>query len=445
LDGTRLQELADRLRADADVPGLVVGVSYGGQRVSAATGTANVAAGTPMTTDAGFLFGSVTKVWVTTLLMQLVEEGLVSLDHRVTDVLPDFATADRTASDQLTMRHLVNHTSGIDGGDFCPDDLGRGPESVARYVERLRDLPQLHAPGEYWSYCNPGFVVAGRVIEVLTGRDFDDTFRARLLGPLGLTRTFLTPEESILWPVTVGHFPLPGGGNRVTGRYLLPRSLGPAGSSLATTVDDALTFADLHLGRVDGVVSKAGLAEMAAHQVDLPAPGAGGFGLGWGRATWSDTVVLSHGGGSVGGLAQLTVVPDKDLALAAFVNSAAGAGVLNRLVDEVLGELGLARPVPEPSEPGPVASFVGRFTRYGFDTEITADGDELVVRNVPDPTNAVLVAYGAAAPSEVRCRPTGTRSFGLPPSTDGALPTSMGVLVGDDYLFLGGRLSRRVT
>jgi len=444
MDQNALTELVDRLRREEDVPGLVAAVSRAGERVLAASGTANLRSGLPMTTDVQFLFGSVTKVWVTTLLMQLVEEGRLALDQPVTDVLPDFRTADKTASDQLTMWHLVTHTSGIDGADYCPDDLGRGPECVARFVESLAGLGHLHEPGRYWSYCNPGFVVAGRVIEVVTGQDFDDAFRERLVGRLGLSRTFLTAEESILHPVTIGHFRLPEGGHRPTGRYLLPHSLGPAGTSLCTTVSDALDFADVHLGRRDGVLSADGLKQMADRQVDLPAPGLGSFGLGWGRNDRYGVLQLSHGGGSLGGLAQLVVVPDRDLALVAFVNSASGAGLVTRLVDEVLTAEGLERaPVPS-EEPGPLEQFAGRFARHGFDIDIRVEGDELVVLSTPDPDNAVLKAYEATAPEQMRCKAVGPHAFGVPAVTSGALATAVGVLIDGDYLYLGGRLARRV-
>jgi CubicO group peptidase (beta-lactamase class C family) len=444
MDDTALQHLVSGLRDDHGAPGIVAAVCLGGQRAFAAAGTANAASGEPMGVETGFLFGSVTKVWVTTLLMQLVDERLLSLDQRVTEVLPAFRTADPSASAQLTIRHLVTHTSGIDGADYCPDHLGRGPESVSRYVESLRDLGQLHEPGQYWSYCNPGFVIAGRVVEVVTGLDFDDAFRQRLVAPLGLERTFLTPEESIMWPAAVGHFPDPAGGFRPTARYLLPHSLGPAGTALSTTVADALTFADVHLGRRTGVLSVEGLAAMASHQVDLPASGLGGFGLGWARSLRNGTVVLSHGGGSIGGLAQLIAVPDRDLALVAFVNSATGSGLMVALIEAVLGGEGLPRDPTDPGQPGDAGQFVGTYRRHGFDVDITVDGDDLVVRETPDPTNAVLQGYEAAAPSEVRCRPIGPRSFGLPPQASGAVASAMGALVDDDYLYLGGRLVRRV-
>jgi CubicO group peptidase (beta-lactamase class C family) len=287
-------------------------------------------------------------------------------------------------------------------------------------------------------------VIAGRVIEVVTGLDFDDAFRARVVRPLALGRTFLTPDESILWPAAVGHFPDGAGGFRTTGRYLLPHSLAPAGTSLSATVHDALDFADVHLGRRPGVLSADGVAAMAAHQVDLPAPGLGSFGLGWARTVRNDTVVLSHGGGSIGGLAQLVVVPDRDLALVAFVNSATGSGLLTSLIDAVLGVVGLPRAVPEAEEPGPLEAFVGTYRRHGIDVTITVDGDELLLEITPDRDNAVLLAYEAAAPSELRCRPLGPRSFGTPPTASGAAAAAMGALVGDDLLYLGGRLARRV-
>jgi CubicO group peptidase (beta-lactamase class C family) len=448
VDQAQLQEYVGELAAEEGLPGAVVAVSHGGQRLYAAAGIANANTGAAMTPDTGFLLGSIGKVWVTTLVMKLVEAGRLTLDATVRNFLPELRLADDGAAETLTVRQLLTHTSGIDGADYCPDDLGSGDDAVAKYVDSLADVGQLYPQGELWSYCNPGFVIAGRVIEVVTGRPFSRALREELLEPLGLARTLLSAEEAILWPAAVGHFPdLSGGPTRATGRYLLPPAMSPAGTTLTTTLDDALTFADLHLGRGKALVSSESIAAMAARHVDLPVPGLGSFGLGWGRTERAGTVVLSHGGGSLGGLAQLVVVPTADLALVAFGNSALAAGFMAKLTVHVLTSFGVPPSSADP-DPGPAASperFTGVFHRREFETTISVEGEDLVVQTVPDPTNAVLRAYGASTPTEVRCRPSGPRSFSLPPSSSGAVASAAGFLVGEDYLYTGGRLSRRVS
>src|SRR3546814_5433250 len=113
--------------------------------------------------------------------MQPVEEGLLDLDSPVRNILPDFAVADAVATETVTTRHLLTHTSGIDGDVFI--DGGRGDDCVERYVASLKSTVQLFAPGTDWSYCNTGFVIAGRIIEVLRGKSWDAVLRERIIEP----------------------------------------------------------------------------------------------------------------------------------------------------------------------------------------------------------------------------------------------------------------------
>ena len=94
------------------------------------------------------------------------------------------------------MRHLLTHTSGIDGDIFT--DTGRGDECVQRYVDKLAGAPSVFTPGAAYSYCNSGYVVLGRIIEVLDRQSWDQSLRQRLTRPLRLTRTVTLPEEAIL-------------------------------------------------------------------------------------------------------------------------------------------------------------------------------------------------------------------------------------------------------
>src|SRR5690606_40245912 len=124
------------------------------------------------------------KVWTTVLLMQLVEEGELDLDAPVRTVLPDLTLADEKVAVELTTRHLLTHTSGIDGDLFT--DTGRGDDAVEKYVASLASAALLHPLGRGWSYCNSGFVIAGRIVEVLRGAPWDQVLRERIVTPLGL-------------------------------------------------------------------------------------------------------------------------------------------------------------------------------------------------------------------------------------------------------------------
>src|SRR5215831_11079604 len=176
----RLSDLA----SEARVPGATLGIWFNGQEVLAAHGVLNSATGVPVTTDSLFQVGSITKIWTATMIMQLIDEGSLSLDTTVSQVLPGARLGSAGAADQVTVRQLLTHTSGIDGDIFT--DTGRGDDCVERYVDLLAETPSVFTPGAAYSYCNSGFVVLGRIIEILDGQSWDESLRARLVGPLGI-------------------------------------------------------------------------------------------------------------------------------------------------------------------------------------------------------------------------------------------------------------------
>src|SRR6201995_5982253 len=144
----RLNELA----TEANVPGAALGIWSDGQEILAAHGVLNAGTQVPVTTDSVFQVGSITKIWTATMIMQLVDEGLLSLDTTVSAVLPGRRLGTADVGDQVTVRHLLTHTSGIDGDVFT--DTGRGDDCLERYVALLADAAQNHPLDATWSYCN---------------------------------------------------------------------------------------------------------------------------------------------------------------------------------------------------------------------------------------------------------------------------------------------------
>src|SRR5438094_4987598 len=117
-----IQDALDTLIKQHRVPGASVGVLNGDELVEVASGIANRHTGVPVTTRTLFQIGSNTKVYTATLIMQLVDEGLVELDAPAKTYVPELELADRTARDTVTVRMLLTHTSGIEGDYF--DDYG---------------------------------------------------------------------------------------------------------------------------------------------------------------------------------------------------------------------------------------------------------------------------------------------------------------------------------
>src|SRR4051812_1455882 len=115
-----MAELADA----RGVPGYVAGVYQGGEQAVVAHGLANVATGQRMAEDTGFLLGSITKVLTTTLVMRAADRGQVDLDERVVTYLPEFSLAAPANAAEIRVRHLLNHTDGIDGDFYFPQAWG---------------------------------------------------------------------------------------------------------------------------------------------------------------------------------------------------------------------------------------------------------------------------------------------------------------------------------
>jgi CubicO group peptidase (beta-lactamase class C family) len=164
LDRARWERRLQDLAGEYGVPGAVLGIARGDETVEVACGVTNVDTGVAVTPDTLFQVGSITKVWTATVVMRLVEQGRLDLDEPVVSYLPELRLADPVVARAVTMRHLLTHTSGIDG-DFYGQGTGRGDDCLGRYVAALADCPPTHPMGATWSYCNAGFVVAGRVIE----------------------------------------------------------------------------------------------------------------------------------------------------------------------------------------------------------------------------------------------------------------------------------------
>ena len=198
------------------------------------------------TADSVFQIGSITKLWTSTLVMQLVDEGKVDLDATVRTYLPEFRIGDEDAAARITVRQLLNHTSGFEGDIFT--DTGVGDDCIEKYLGVLHDVPQLFPPGEMFSYNNAGFCVLGRLVEVLRESTYDECLKERIFAPLGLTHAATGPYDAILHRAAVGHIELePGAGYQPAPVWAMARSNSPAGSMLAMRPRDLLAFAKMHL------------------------------------------------------------------------------------------------------------------------------------------------------------------------------------------------------
>jgi CubicO group peptidase (beta-lactamase class C family) len=367
--------VTEHMRAWA-VPGVSIGLLDRGQVQTATFGIASVATDQPVTPETLFQIGSISKVFTTTLLMTFVDAGDLALDDPVVKYLPELPLADREAREAITFRHLVTHLGGFYGDRF--DDHSPGDDALAKAVAAFCDLPQQTRPGELWTYCNAGFDLAGRVMEVVGGKRFEDLMRERVFAPLGMDATTYFAAEAIRNPVAVGHEGDPGEVT-ISDPWSIPRRSNPAGG-ISTTPAELLRFVRMHLndGELDGVriISAESAREMRAKQTDA-APFES-WGLGWGRVEFSSEAAVRHGGATNGFTAGLIVLPERNVALAILTNHDMGGNAHASITREAVKRwFGLDWP-GAPVIPQPLAELEARSGTY---THRLADYS---LRAVPD-------------------------------------------------------------
>ncbi|MFG1833582.1 serine hydrolase domain-containing protein [Micromonospora chersina] len=393
------------------VPGFVAGVHHAGEQIVVAHGTANIATSAPMREDTGFLFGSVTKVLTTTLVLQQVDRGLLDLDAPVAHYLPEFALTAPGAAGKILVRHLVSHTNGIDADLFFPDAQGR--DALKTYVDSLaRSCGALFEAGERLSYSNGGMIVAGRLLEVVTGQSFPDLLARDVYGPVGMTDSGTSAERAILRSTAVGHFPDPETmAARPTGMFMLPDTWGPAGGTPIGTVADLLAFGRTHLaGGVSPagtrVLSTASTALMQQVAYDMATPNVPPMGLGWVRYPFGDTTVLAMSGASPGGVSILCVVPGHDLVFTAFGNTPGAIVLHDQLLQRLLRELlGVEIPalVTAPAPEVDLTPYVGTYRSNQLRIDVSVVDGQLEERMTYEPADEsqerIFTAFAGGATS----------------------------------------------
>lgn len=368
------------------VPAAAWAVLADGAVVDGAAGILNLATGVEATPDSVFQIGSATKLWTSSLVMQLVDEGAVDLDVPVRTYLPEFTIGDEDAAARITTRQLLNHTAGFEGDIFT--DTGVGDDCVEKFVATLGTVPQLFPPGEQFSYNNAGYCVLGRLVEVLRGKTYDACLREHLFAPLGLTHAATSPYEAIMFRAAMGHVePEPGQGVVPAPIWAMARSNAPAGSMLAMRPRDLVAFARMHLedGRAsDGtqVLAPGTSARMQRREVGLPDLGLMGtsWGLGFERFDTPAGDIVGHDGSTIGQNAFLRMVPDAGVAVALLTNGGDVVSLYRDVVDHVLAELTDLRlpALPEPpAHPQRVdaSRFVGTYSADVFDLIVSQEED----------------------------------------------------------------------
>ena len=168
-------------------------------------GDANMEWGVANTPATKFRIGSVTKQFTATLILQLMEEGKISLDGTISDYLPGYPPAQ---GDKVTIHHLLTHTSGIPSYTGLPgfmQENTRDPYAPDSFLTFFSSLDFEFEPGSQWRYNNSGYFLLGAIIEKVTGKAYDEVLRERILDPLGLHNTGYEHNNDIIQNFASGH------------------------------------------------------------------------------------------------------------------------------------------------------------------------------------------------------------------------------------------------
>lgn len=296
--------------------------------------------------DAGTLYeiGSITKQFTAAAILQLRDGGKLALDDRVSKYLPDVPHAG-----DVTLRQLLSHTSGLpeylDGPDI--EQEATQPATFAQLMARVAGKPLTFAPGSRMVYNNTGYIILGRVIEVVSQQRYRDYVRTHLLDRAGMKRTYTVADESSLADMAVGYRIKKGTRQRAP---TIHDSFGWSAGNLVSTVDDLVRWSNaLEQGNI---VSKHSYNEMAT-----PAPvseGTSDYGLGLFVDSLRGQPRIGHTGGSFGFTTADEFFPKQDVRIIAFTNCSAdpepGEMITNAIFDDLFPGIATAAKKAAPDE-----------------------------------------------------------------------------------------------
>jgi CubicO group peptidase (beta-lactamase class C family) len=323
----------------AHVPGVALGIVQGDQILHLKGFGIADPSGRPVTPQTPFIIGSTTKSMTAVAIMQLVEADKIELDAPVQQYLPWFRVADPEASTHITVRHLLNHTSGLPTTTQT-EFITSSDTSETALEQRVRALAdaELSAPvGTTWQYCNANYVILGLIIESVSGQSYESYLQEHLFTPLEMHQTFTSQVEAQQHEMATGYrywfgFPVPAD---------LPFDRGnlPAGFVISSA-EDMAHYLIVHLngGRYGeaAILSPAGIAEL--HRPAVPVEGTDIFyGMGWYIAPTNGVPTVRHVGETANFHANLVLVPEGEWGIVLLMNGDSAFLGRSRIEEMVTG------------------------------------------------------------------------------------------------------------
>ena len=328
------------------IPGLALGIVQGDQIVHLKGFGQADASGRPVTPQTPFILASVSKPITALAVMQLVEQGKLELDAPVQRYLPWFRVADPDASSQITVRHLLSHTSGLpesaDVALLTSTDTSDG--ALERQVRDLHSV-QLNRPvGATFEYANVNYATLGLIVQTVSGQSYEDYVQQHVFAPLDMRHSFTSQAEAQPQGLASGSrywFGVPIRANVPDNRAERPN-----GRLIASAEDMAhFLIAQLNDGRYAGaaLLSPAGIATMHQPAVQI-GDGEAAYGLGWYSGERNGVTTVEHAGDGVNFHANVVLIPDRGLGIVLLENAQNGlkpepmSGIARGVTSLLLGE-----------------------------------------------------------------------------------------------------------
>ena len=308
-----------RMMKDLRIPGAALVIVEGDQIVHLkAFGVAN-AAGRPVTPQTPFFTGSTGKSITALAIMQLVEAGNIQLDDPVQRYLPWFQVVDPDASARITVRQLLNQTSGLPRsiGQEQLSNTDLSDSAIENNVRALANIELIASPGQRFEYSNANYVVLGMIIQAVSGQSYETYISEHIFTPLDMQNSFASKTEAQQAGLAVGYqkwFGIPVAAPN------LPFSRGslPAGQLILSAEDFGhYLIAQLKHGSYQGVslLSPSGMDEMHQPPVNTS------YAMGWEVQHFQTVQVLAHDGAVPGYTTVMFLVPEKNMAIAMVMNT----------------------------------------------------------------------------------------------------------------------------
>ncbi len=311
-----IEDFIDSELSASGAPGVAYAVVADGEVTSVgARGVVRIGTDTKVTPDTTFLIGSISKSFTALAVMQLVEDEKLALDTEVAQYLDTFSGRPAGA---ITIRQLLSHTSGFSTmqGNASRTDTADGTNELERSVAQLAQQTPAYQPDEKWDYSNANYQILGRVIEVVSGQDYQAYVTTHILEPVGMAHSFVADGE-IHESMATGHTPW-FATKRPLSENSTDRGTAPQGGIVASA-NDLARYVQMMVNGEDDVLSAEGKAQMMR-----PASAASpSYGFGWnvagGGRVW-------HAGVSPGFETLATLVPAERSGVVVLVNAGSGLG-----------------------------------------------------------------------------------------------------------------------